>query len=261
MEWARSYYTKQSRTFATGKITDAHLSIAERLHGWCADMDGCRRVLELGAGMGGTAALLAERGYDVCAVEINASDAAFARDLADADHAGSLTVIEDDFYTVTLDGTFDFVFYWDGFGIGDDNDQRRLLRRIATEWLAPGGRALLDVYSPWNWLERDGERSVYTARDGGQWERRVEYDRSTSRFIDHWEPLPDRDEHRTQTLRCYTLPEFSQLVDGTGLRVRSVIGMDGRTIDVQGGDGSADPYLRETNGFFALLDRGSSPDG
>jgi len=44
-------------------------------------------------------------------------------------------------YDVDIGGPFDAVCYWDGFGIGDDQDQRRLLRRIAG-WLAPDGRAL-----------------------------------------------------------------------------------------------------------------------
>jgi hypothetical protein len=43
---------------------------------------------------------------------------------------GSLRAIEGDFYETEPPGKFDVVAYFDGFGIGTDEDQRRLLRRI-----------------------------------------------------------------------------------------------------------------------------------
>ena len=163
-------------------------------------------------------------------------------------------VMEGDFYRVELEGSFDAVFYWDGFGVGSDADQRRLLCRIAELWLRPGGLLVLDVYSPWNWARRDGECSTYTARDGVTWERQIEFQEEGSRFVDHWEPLPERDVHRSQTLRCYTLEEFGELVEGTGLVVDRLLGMDG---SVLGGGGDAErEYLEGTNGFYALLGLG-----
>ena len=50
-----------------------------------------------------------------------------------------MEMVRADFYTVALDGRFDVVCCWEVFGLGDDADQRRLLRRIEAEWLAPGG--------------------------------------------------------------------------------------------------------------------------
>ena len=252
MHWARDYYAQQSRTFARGVITDAHRSIAARLHGWCG---GAASVLELGAGAGGVAAALADLGPEVWAVEFNPADAQLARALA-AERAERLHVVEADFYEVDLGRRFDFVFYWDGFGIGSDDDQRRLLRRIAADWLAPGGRALIDVFSPWNWMRRDGETSTHPAVDGTPWQRTVEFDAAGSRFRDLWRPAGEStgDTERSQSIRCYSLPELALLCEGTGLVVESFLGVDGRVLDPH--DDRDGCYLMETNGYYALLAAG-----
>ena len=249
MEWAQHYYTLQSETFARPVVTDQHRAIAARLRALGGlESEPPVAVLELGAGNGGVAAALAEHGHDVWAVEFNAADAEHARTLAAAATPGTVHVVEADFFTVRLERRFDFAFIWDGFGIGRDEDQRRLLRRFASDWLTPDGRAFIDVYSPWNWLRRDGETSVYTARDGRSWERRIEFDALDSRFVDHWEPLPERDEHRTQTLRCYTVPEFDLLLEGTGLVAEAYLDVDGAA--------PTSARLAETTGYYVLARRG-----
>jgi SAM-dependent methyltransferase len=255
MDWARDYYTRQSETFARAVVTDAHRRIAQRLHTWCAAIDGCRRVLELGAGNGGTAAALADLGYDVTAVEFNPSDAALARQLAAAPRSGAVDVVEADFYEVRFDEPFDFVFYWDGFGIGTDADQRRLLARIGLEWLRPRGRAVIDVFSPWNWQRRDGERSERTARDGRAWEHLVEFDAVGNRLVDRWRPAGTESSYRTQTIRCYSVPDFVMLLEHTGTRLDGIYGMDGAELDVSSGSAPVNAALLDANGFFALLAR------
>ncbi len=87
--------------------------------------DGTKRVLELGAGGGQGAAAAADLGHSVVAVELVPSLAAQAQRLAATRETGRMTVINEDFCTVSLDGHFDVVCYWDGFGIGTDDDQRR----------------------------------------------------------------------------------------------------------------------------------------
>ena len=261
MGWARDYYSAQSETFARGVVTPTHESIAERMDGWCRHVPECRRILELGAGMGGVASCLANRGYEVTAIEFNAPDADHARRLARNVTNGTLHVVEDDFYTVVLDGQFDFIYYWDGFGVGDDEDQRRLLTRIGREWLSAHGLVFLDVYSPWNWKQRHGETSEYTARDGSAWERRIEFDEEHSRFIDHWQPLPGRAVHRSQTLRCYKPRELHDLMDCTGLQVQAMLGVDGRELRSDGRcDEAEQAYLESTNGFYAVLETADSCD-
>lgn len=255
MDWVKAYYTEQSRTFASGKITDQHRDTAARIERWCVET-GAKSLLELGAGMGGVAAVLAEQGFEVWAVEVNPADCAHARGLARHEVPGSFTVVEGDFYSVELSRQFDLVFYWDGFGVGGDDDQQRLLARIANDWLSPGGTAIIDVFSPWNWMKRSGERREYSSLDGTTWERRIEFDTDTSRFNDHWEPLPGRGEHRTQSLRCYSPADFVLLVRGTGLKVRRLLSMEGLELDFAS-DPTISKALATTNGFFAELEHDS----
>ena len=57
-------------------------------------------------------------------------------------------IICGDFYQVELKKSFDLITYWDGFGIGTDQEQRSLLKRIH-KWLKKDGMALIEVYTPW----------------------------------------------------------------------------------------------------------------
>jgi SAM-dependent methyltransferase len=142
MDWVRDFYSTTGRWWgpAESRITDRdHRRVAE-LHqqtGRATPM----RVLELGSGYGTTAAALADAGHAVTAVEI--SDRLAYR--VPHDGPGTVEAVDDDFYAVRLTGRFDAVCYYNGFGVGSDADQRRLLKRIADEWLADDGVALIDV--------------------------------------------------------------------------------------------------------------------
>lgn len=255
MDWAHAYYTRQSETFGRAIVTDHNRRAAARLDAW-ATAYGCGPdLLELGAGAGGLAAALADLGRRVVAIDFNPSDAAFARTLAADRPPGALTVVEGDFYTADLERTFDFVCYWDGFGIGSDADQRRLLHRIADDWLTPGGRCALDVFSPWAWRGRDGETSTYTARDGTAWTRTVRYDAVGQRFTDSWHPADDDSVTRSQSIRCYAIPDLVLLLDGTGLALDRVHAMDGSEIDPSRADADTTDMLLRTNGYVAIVRR------
>jgi SAM-dependent methyltransferase len=123
------------------------------------------RILELGSGTGTTAAALAVAGHDVVTIEIQGELAAYTNELAAVVSGGSLRAIEGDFYATEPPGKFDVVAYFDGFGIGTDEDQRRLLRRIVG-WLIPGGCALMDVLVPWYWSPRAGNEEEFPAGSG-----------------------------------------------------------------------------------------------
>src|SRR5438046_208747 len=96
------------------------------------------RVLELGAGFGGAAAATADLGHRVIAVERSAQRAALARRHEWKSRSGELEIIEADFDSVVLEGPFDVVAYWSGFGVGNDASQASLLTRVRG-WLAPAG--------------------------------------------------------------------------------------------------------------------------
>ncbi len=175
------------------------------------------RILELGAGGGQTAAALAEAGHTVTALELLPELVDHARSLA----VGEMTVVQADFYTADLPGPFDVVCYWDSFGLGDDEEQRRLLRRVAG-WLAADGCALLDVATPWH-----GAKAAGHGWQAGNAFRRYGFDGDGSRLTDTWMPLdadgnPDEAQAVTQSLRCYTPADLRLLLAGTGLALTAV---------------------------------------
>ncbi len=182
MEWVRDFYDLHQRWLAgyyLGPILDQHRDQAATVH--AAVGLGPKRVLELGAGGSLAAAATADLGHEVVAVELVPAGAAHARMLASRpERGGSLSVIEGDFYRVELAQTFDVVCYWDGFGIGSDADQRRLLRRMG-DWLAPDGRAVIDIFTPWHAVRMAG-REVRFDRLA----RRYGFDPEGCRLIDSW---------------------------------------------------------------------------
>jgi SAM-dependent methyltransferase len=129
---------------------------------------------------------------------------------------GDLTVLQADFYSVELPNRFDVVCYWDGFGIGTDSDQRRLLARIAS-WLAPGGCALIDINTPWYWAQAAGQEMRF-----GDVVRRYAFDALGCRMLDRWWPVDDEQGAVTQSLRCYSPADLQLLLQGTGLAIQAV---------------------------------------
>jgi hypothetical protein len=146
MDWVADFCTRQDEPGGvySGGVTDerrAQVTAIARLAG-----PGPKRFLELGGG-GGQSVAAANLGHAVVAVELVPA-AAHARSLAAARPEGRLTVVEGHFCAVEPKGPFDVVRDGDGFGVGGDADQRRLPRRVAA-WPDRGGRALLDVDTPW----------------------------------------------------------------------------------------------------------------
>jgi SAM-dependent methyltransferase len=224
--WVRDFYAKQDEWAGVSRdpITDAHRRNADLVHRLTGGKIG--RVLELGAGGGQNAAALADLGYTVTAVELVPAVAENARKLALQPRKGHVTVIVDDFYEVELPDRYDIVCYWDGFGVGSDDDQQRLLRRIAG-WLVPDGFALMEVYTPWYW---SGIASSGIARSGmagretqfGGVCRRYGFDADGSRMLDTWWPVGREAEAVSQSLRCYSLADLRLLLEGTGFVIESV---------------------------------------
>jgi SAM-dependent methyltransferase len=221
-----------------------------------------KRILELGAGTGATAATFADAGHTVIAVELSTSRADYARRLAKTLRKGSLTVLEDNFYTLELQEQFDVVCCWETFGLGSDADQRRLLRRISTEWLTLGGDLLMDVYSP-----------VRPARDAGT-ERRLpplkdvpgsvemlnpcHFDPIHSKWIDEWVPVLEPQKALAQAIRCYSSADFLLLLEGTGLIVRH-IEVEGQELDVNTNRINTSTLLMDAWCYLVQLTTSSSP--
>ncbi|WP_020393151.1 class I SAM-dependent methyltransferase [Kribbella catacumbae] len=227
MEWVKDFYSETGRWWAKAEavISERDHRRVAKLHEYAGEQP--QRVLELGPGYGTTAAVTANAGHSVTAVEIS-DRADVASSFAAEVTGGSLTVIKEDFYAVRLAGQFDVVSYWNGFGVGSDADQRRLLTRIATEWLQPGGVALIDVSNPFVWASWHGdeEHLMPDAEKGYDYElyELTTFDPITSTATDTWWRADTPQEKHTQVLRCYTPADLSLLLAGTGLTLTTIVG-------------------------------------
>jgi SAM-dependent methyltransferase len=181
MDWVEAFYTTQFTWLADyyfGPVQDQHRQQAEAVARLAQPPPG--RVLELGAGGGQTAAAMADLGYDVVAIELLPRAAAHAQQLAAQTRCGTLSVVQGSFYDVDAGGDFDIVCSFDGFGIGPDHDQRRLLSRVCG-WLRPTGRALIEIFTPWYWSRAAGQTFRF-----GEMARRYAFDPFGSRMLDEW---------------------------------------------------------------------------
>lgn len=219
MEWVTSFYSRQDALSGvytgTALPQSTDLARAELVAAQLSSPAGS--VLELGAGGGLSALATAQRGYDVTAIELVAQAMAHARRLISDAAPGSLRILEGSFYTIELSEQFDVVCYWDGFGVGTDDDQQTLLRRIAA-WLKPSGMALVDINTPWYWASAAGQR-LATAT----YVRQYGFDADGCRMLDSWWPPDHEDERVTQSLRCYSPQDLRLLVRGTGLRLDRLV--------------------------------------
>ncbi len=259
--WIKDFYDQAGEWWGEDPqapgVHEARRRTLERLCG-----TGPLRVLELGAGSGHSAATLADAGHVVVAVELSPTRAALASRLAEAPRRGRFTAIEGDFYTADLPGPFDAVVCWETFGLGSDADQRRLLRRIAAEWLGPNGRALVEVYSP-----------ARPARDAGTEERlpplpgvpgsvemleRCHFDARHCRWIDEWVPVAAPEKALAQSIRCYSPADLALLLEGTGL-VAHHLELNGEALPADADGITLSSALLQAWSYLAVLARAADP--
>jgi len=216
MESIRRFYEQQNDWVGIygGGVTERHRQNAAAIYRLAGGRLG--RLLELGAGGGQNAAAAADLGYSVIAIDIVPSFVENALQLVSERRKGEMQAIQADFYEVEFRDRFDIVCYWDGFGIGSDEDQRRLLGRIAG-WLAPTGFALIEVYTPWYWARAAGRRMEF-----GQVIRQYDFDARGCRMLDRWWPAGDEAAAVSQSLRCYSPDDLRSLLGGTGLKLEHV---------------------------------------
>jgi SAM-dependent methyltransferase len=135
-----------------------------------------RRLLDVGCGIGRTAAPLAGRGYQVTGLDTSADALRTAARAA----PGAQFVALDQRHIGQLRWTFDVVLIlWNSFGFGDRSGDRLTLQGIRAA-LRPGGRLLLDLYHP-DWLAAHEQSGVVDDR-GATIDRWVERGRSMHRI-------------------------------------------------------------------------------
>jgi SAM-dependent methyltransferase len=161
-------------------------------------------VLELGAGTGGLAYALSKHGKDVTTIELVKELADFAQSIS----ASTVHTICGDFYEINFARQFDCILYIDGFGVGVDEDQLRLLKRIYN-WLNDDGYALIDIYEPNYW------RQIYREEilPGSDFSviRKYDFDDANSRLTDTWWHKDNESLQYTQSLACYSPQKIADL--------------------------------------------------
>lgn len=162
MSWAADFYSETGRWWgrAESAIGDRDRARVGSLRRLTATTSGT--MLDLGSSYGNTAAAFARAGYTVTGVEISDRIEYAQQHRAPVD-AGTLTFVRADFNTFEPRRRFDLVTYWNGFGIGSDAEQRQLLSRIASDWLAPEGWVVMDVFNPVQWMAWAGDISQRAA--------------------------------------------------------------------------------------------------
>ncbi len=212
MNWVESVYSKHyewGNLFAGGVVDYHHekAALVKQLAG-----PSKKRILELGSGGGQTACAMAKLGHTVVAVELVQGAHENGRALAKELGISNIEFIHGNFYNVDFSDRFDVVCYWDGFGVGTDEEQHKLLKRI-DGWLKPEGCALIDVYTPWYASYTAGIESPISAIAT----RRYDFDADQCRWLDSWWPIEDKAQMVTQSLRCYSPADLRMLLQGTGL--------------------------------------------
>jgi len=151
------------------------------------------------------------------------------------ERAGKLEYLQADFYSVELSGKFDVITCWQVFGIGSDTDQHHFLRRIADDWLAPGGSVLVDVYHPVGPMRDSGKewhlKPLAGVAGSVEMIERCHYDPVHACWIDEWQPVEKPENTLAQTIRCYTPADLLLLLEGSGLRIQH-LEIEGEVLDL-----------------------------
>ena len=172
-----------------------------------------KSMLDIGAGIGSIARTLDARSKDMTTLELVPELVEAAR----LRSPNSIDIHEGDFYTYTFSKQFDVVSYFDGFGIGTDDDQLTLLKRMK-EWVKEDGTLLIDIYNPTYWRTIAAGRKMKV----DDAERIYSYDEENCRMVDSWWHNERPEEVVTQTLRCYTIDEISAMSDKAGLTITGI---------------------------------------
>lgn len=208
---AEHFYQKQFHLFKDQiDLTTPYLSYVEEIIEQVGQP--FNTVLELGAGNGLLARGLSTFDKDITTVELVPEMVEFAKQF----ETPNVTSLCGSFYDIELTETFDVILYTDGFGIGTDQEQLTLLKRIHN-WLEEDGTALIDIYHPNYWKKASGQRMK--PMGDSSVEREYGYDEKNQRMTDTWWETADPTKRYTQSLKCYTPDEIYALCQEADLEI------------------------------------------
>lgn len=169
-------------------------------------------VLELGAGNGLLARGLSTFGKNITTIELVPEMVEFAKKF----ETPNVTSLCGSFYDIELTDKFDVLLYIDGFGVGTDQEQLTLLKRIY-QWLNEDGVGLIDIYQPEYWKKTNGQKMKPLGNSTV--EREYGYDVMNNQMTDTWWETTNSNEKYTQTLKCYTPDEIYKLCQEANLEI------------------------------------------
>jgi SAM-dependent methyltransferase len=205
-----------------------------------------KRILELGSGGGQFAVAAALRNHYVTALEIRPEFTKHIHDLAESINPSFLTILTADFYEINFELPFDLICYWDGFGIGSDLDQMRLLGKISS-WLTPEGSVFLDVYTPWFWANK----TVGVQISIGDSMREYGFDAEKCCLVDTWWLKENPALKTTQHLRCYSPADLTLLLKDINLEINEIF--PGGCVDYENGTYQSVAPLHQAMSYTARL--------
>lgn len=207
---------------------------------------GGKEILELGCGGGQFALAAARAGYRVTALDIEQNFIQYAQSQNKDFPESRLRFIVADFMQNIALGKFDCICYWDGFGIGDDQQQKTLLKKMIV-WLKPKGVILLEVFTPWYWS---------SVAQGKSWKvsnatRLYEFDPYENRLLDHWWETGKESTRVTQSIRCYAPVDIELLLSDTGFEIKQI--KPGGAVDYNTGKYLSDVPLNKAMSYIAVI--------
>jgi len=212
MDWVKNFYNKQ---YLYLPVNDSDyynrkfLLLKRVLNGNLSD----KKCLELGGGRGEFLLLAAKEHLRTSMVDISKKACAVARKKTKGyDH---INVICTDFYEYLASNKscFDIICYWDGFGIGSDEEQETLLRLI-NESLTSKGMAIIEIYSPYFWINFNN----YVINISHNVKRKYNFNLYKSILLDNWS-FPDNSQE-CQYLRCYSPVEIIKTTNEIGFKTK-----------------------------------------
>ncbi len=191
------------------------------------DLHPGQSLLDLGAGPGRHAVVLAQRGYEVHAQDLSREYLTMAEKAA-ADAKVELTTVHSDMRDIPFTDRFDAVInMFSAFGYLESEDEdARVLEAVAAA-LKPGGRLLMDMINrEWvvlNYIQKDWHKG----QDGTTYLEYRELDLTTSRNHVTFTALTPEGSAREiggHHIRLYTLTEMIALLRAAGLSFEQVLG-------------------------------------
>jgi SAM-dependent methyltransferase len=192
------------------------------------DLKAGERVLDLAAGSGIHAQMLARRGLKVVGLDVSPSLMCHATAEAVAQGVDDIVFVLGDMRALPFAEAFDaLVMLSTSFGLFDGETNLRILADIARV-LKPGGRLLLQLQDPFTFAAQHEERRRWEERPEGIYWTETWFDPTTCthhavfRFTDNdgvthlW--------HDRERIRVYTLPELRRRFERAGLALVEAYG-------------------------------------